>query len=349
MAPSPLKVGFVGCGLIGRSHARGVLAAGGADIVAVHDLDPARAAAFAAEHGTGPGAVAPSAEAVIDAADVVYVCTWTAEHPALVAAVARAGKPVFCEKPLATSLEAATAMTGAVTAAGVINQVGLVLRNSPSFRWLQRQAADPASGPLMNIVFRDDQYLPVQGLYGSTWRADRNKAGAGTLLEHSIHDLDLLRWMMGPIRSVSARMRCLHGLDGIDDQASVLLEAESGAQATLTSVWHDVLSRPSQRRVEVFCQRAVFALEGDWSGPVVAERQPVEGPAGAPEHLQGPALGEAAERLDGLGQNPDAAFLAAVRRAEPAYPDFAVALEAHRLADAAYRSAAADGAPVTLV
>lgn len=343
-----LRVGFVGCGLIGRSHARGVKAAGGADIVAVHDLDPARAASFAAEHGTGAGAVAPSADAVIEAADVVYVCTWTAEHPALVAAVAAAGKPVFCEKPLATSLEEAAAMTGAVSRAGVTNQVGLVLRNSPSFRWLQRQATDPAAGPLMNVVFRDDQYLPVHGLYGSTWRADRAKAGAGTLLEHSIHDLDLLRWMMGPIRSVSARMRCLHGLDGIDDQASVLLEAASGAQATLTSVWHDVLSRPSQRRVEVFCQRAVFALEGDWSGPVSAERQPAEGPAGGVESLQGPALGEVAERLDGLGQNPDAAFLDAVRRGEPAYPDFSVALEAHRLADAAYRSAAADGTPVTL-
>ena len=343
-----LRVGFVGCGLIGRSHARGVQAAGGADIVAVHDLDPARAAAFAADHGTGPAAVAPSAEAVIEAADVVYVCTWTSEHPALVEAVASAGKPVFCEKPLATSLGAATGMTGAVTRAGVTNQVGLVLRHSPSFRWLQRQVTDPAAGPLMNVVFRDDQYLPVQGLYGSTWRADRARAGAGTLLEHSIHDLDLLRWMMGPIRSVSARTCCLHGLDGIDDQASVLLEADTGAQATLTSVWHDVLSRPSQRRVEAFCQRAVFALEGDWSGPVSAERQPAEGPAVAAEQLQGPALGEAAEGLDGLGQNPDAAFLDAVRLGRPAYPDFAVALEAHRLADAAYRSAATDGTPILL-
>ncbi len=347
-AAGHLKVGFVGCGLIGRSHARGVRAAGGADIVAVHDIDPARAGAFAAEHGVGPGAVAPSADAVIAAADVIYVCTWTADHPALVEAVAAAGKPVFCEKPLAVDLEAATAMTTAVTRAGVINQVGLVLRNSPSFRWLRHEVTDPAAGPLMNVVFRDDQYLPVQGLYGSTWRADRAKAGAGTLLEHSIHDLDLLRWMMGPIRSVSARMRCLHGLDGIDDQASVLLEAESGAQAALTSVWHDVLSRPSQRRVEVFCQRAVFSLEGDWSGPVGAERQPADGPAPAPEQLQGPALGAAAEQLDGLGQNPDAAFLDAVRRGQPAYPDFAVALEAHRLADAAYRSAAADGTPVML-
>jgi UDP-N-acetyl-2-amino-2-deoxyglucuronate dehydrogenase len=216
-----------------------------------------------------------------------------------------------------------------------------VLRHSPSFRWLHHQVTATGAGPLMNVVFRDDQYLPVQGLYGSTWRADRAKAGAGALFEHSIHDLDLLRWMMGPIRSVSARIGAVHGLDGIDDQASVLLEAVSGAQATLTSVWHDVLSRPSQRRVEAFCQGAVFTLCGDWQGPVSTERQGTE-----PVPIEGMTLTEAAAAIDGLGVNPDAGFLDAIRGPRPAYPDFAVALEAHRLADAAYRSAAADGAPV---
>ena len=82
---------------------------------------------------------------------------------------------MFCEKPLAVNLAAATAMTDAVARAGVTNQVGLVLRHSPSFRWLHHQVSDPAAGPLMNVVFRDDQYLPIQGLYGSTWRADRDQ------------------------------------------------------------------------------------------------------------------------------------------------------------------------------
>lgn len=347
MSQQTIRVGFVGCGLIARSHARGLASVPGVTITAVHDLDRARADAFALDHAGSLDAVVDDPDAVIAASDVVYVCTWTSAHPEAVIAVARAGKPVFCEKPLAVDLAAATAMTEAVAEAGITNQVGLVLRNSPAFRWLQQRVRQlgggPEPGPIMNIVFRDDQYLPVQGMYHSTWRGDRTKAGAGALLEHSIHDLDLLRWLMGPIVSVSAHLGTMHGLDGIDDQASVLVLAESGAQATLTSVWHDVLSRPSQRRVEVFCQQALFTVTGDWVGPVTTETG-----QGGEEQLAGERLTDQANAVDGLGVNADAAFIDAVRSGSDAYPDFAVALEAHRLADAAYRSADSGGQPTVL-
>jgi predicted dehydrogenase len=108
-----------------------------------------------------------------------------------------------------------------------------------------------------------------------------------------------------------------------------------------------VLSRPSQRRVEVFCRDAVFTLDGDWHGPVSTESGGSDG-HGRVTTVEGSNLTEAVAELDGLGVNPDAAFLDAVRHRRPAYPDFAVALEAHRLADAAYRSAAQGGVPVVL-
>ncbi len=338
-----VRVGFVGCGLIARSHARGLAKATGAVITAVHDRDGARAADFARTAVPGPHrpAVVDSAQDVIDAADAVYVCTWTSEHPALVRATAAAGRAVFCEKPLAVDLAGAEAMLAAVTAAGVVNQVGLVLRHSPAFRWLAARTAEPASGPVLSVVFRDDQYLPTQGMYGSTWRGDRDKAGAGTLLEHSIHDLDLLRWLLGPVERVTAHTLSVHDLAGIEDHAGVLLRARSGATGALSSTWHDVLSRPSQRRVEVLCRDRVLTLEGDWSGPVRLEEAD-----GGIERLEGEALvGRAAD--DGIGTNPDADFVAAVRAGSAAYPDFALAVEAHRLADAAYRSAADDGRTIT--
>ena len=327
-----LRIGFVGCGLIARSHAGALTEVKDVDIGPVFDCDQSRAEQFAAQHRTA--LVARSVDEVIAGSDAVYVCTWTAAHPQAVHAVVRAGKPVFCEKPLAVDLATVEEMTAAVQAAGVVNQVGLVLRHSPAFRWLEHMVRDPDAGSLMSIVFRDDQYLPTQGLYQSTWRGDVAKAGAGALLEHSIHDLDLLRWMMGPIASVSAHTNMVHGLDGIDDQASVLLVAESGAQASLVSIWHDVLSRPSQRRVEVFCQNMVLTVEGDWHGPVS-----VESSDGAIKTLKGHKLAKAAD-IDGRGTNPDAAFVAAIRENRSAYPDFGLATEAHRLADAAYRSAA---------
>lgn len=70
------------------------------------------------------------------------------------------------------------------------------------------------------MVFRDDQFLPNQGMYGSSWRTDRARACSGVLLEHSIHDLDLIEWLFGPVRSVSALDTHIAGVDGIEDSVA---------------------------------------------------------------------------------------------------------------------------------
>jgi predicted dehydrogenase len=335
-----VRVGFLGAGLIATYHGK-MLHRSGTDheIAAVYDVDADRAAAFA--QASGAQAVA-SEEAVLDAVDAVYVCTWTSEHPRLVAAVAARGLPVFCEKPLATSLEAARAVTDAVTAAAVVNQVGLVLRSSPAFLELKHQIDDPRSGRVQAAVLRDDQFLPVQGMYGSTWRSDPERAGAGTMLEHSIHDLDALEWLLGPAVSVSARSSTFHGNPGIEDTVVAGMELAGGAQVSLTSVWHQLLERPSLRRLEVICEHAFFTLEHDVLGPVTWTRQGEQG------SLEGEELFRAvSERHGGRSPNQDAGFVEAASSGVPGpHPDFATALRAHVVVDAVYRSAAAGGAPV---
>src|SRR5690606_32209952 len=122
----------------------------------------------------------------------------------------------------------------------------------------RRLVRDERAGRPLALVFRDDQYIPNQGVYASSWRTDARRAGRGTLLEHSIHDVDILLWLLGPVTAVSGTTRAVHGYEGIED----------GAVASLTSVWHDVLERPSLRRMEVICERLFVALEGDFVGPV---------------------------------------------------------------------------------
>ena len=325
MSPPPLRIGFLGAGLIATYHSKS-LRRSGAPIErrGVFDPDRERAAAFASASGH---TVYESEDAVIDDCDAVYVCTWTSEHPRQVAKAIAARRHVFCEKPLAFTTAEAAAMADAAATAGITHQVGLVLRRSPAYLWAQHLIGDAASGRVMAVVFRDDQFIPITGHYDSTWRADRSLVGAGTLLEHSIHDVDLLRMLVGEVRSVSAHTENFHGHDGIEDVCAATLRFEGGALGTLTSVWHDNLTRPSLRHVEVFCERRHVVIDGDdWYGPVSWTDSD-----GAGGSLEGEALADAVMSMRDGGANPDGEFVRAALDGLPATPDLFTAVRAHRI------------------
>jgi myo-inositol 2-dehydrogenase/D-chiro-inositol 1-dehydrogenase len=333
-----VRVGFLGGGFIATFHSKMLRAATreGLDVTwaGVHDPDPAKAATFASASGAPR---CDTVDEVLDRSDAVFVCTWTAEHPRLVEAAAARRLPVFCEKPLAVDLPGALAMARTVRGAAITNQVGLILRRSPAFLLARELLRDARAGRPMSVVFRDDQYLPIQGQYQSDWRADPAKAGSGALLEHSIHDCDILEWLLGPVAVVNAHTATVHDVAGIEDNVAASFTFANGAMGVLTSVWHDLLERPSLRRIEVFCERLHIVIEGDWYGPV---RWTFAG--GEEGVLEGADL-EAA--VTGSA-NPDAEFIRAVTDGRPAQPDFEDALRAHVVVDALYRSAAAGGAPV---
>ena len=328
-----VKVGFIGAGNIANTHARS-LAASNADLtfVAVFDPESERAKRFASLNGS---VVCDSAIDVIERSEAVYVCTWTSDHEANVRLIAEAGKAVFCEKPLGTDLAMAERMVDVVRAADVVNQVGLVLRNSPVFHLLRHLVHSQDAGRPMSVIFRDDQFLPVRGSYASTWRADVDKAGAGVLIEHSIHDIDLLEWIYGPIASVSAESSHVHGIEGIEDVVSVNLSFESGVIGSLTSVWHELSDRASNRQVEVFNETLWAQLRGEWYGDVTWTIGEDSG------ELSGQELVDySASVSPGSGENPDANFIRSVRAGTTASPSMKSALRAHVVVDACYRSAA---------
>lgn len=338
-----LQVGFLGAGLIATYHSKSLRRCGApVERVGVYDPDPGRAATFAEASGH---TVMTSEDEVLDGCQAVYICTWTSEHLRQVDKAASRRLAIFCEKPLAFDSASAAQMLAMVRDADVVNQVGLVLRRSPAYLWAKHLIDDPAAGVVMGVVFRDDQFIPIQGHYASTWRGDRTRAGAGTLLEHSIHDVDMLRVLVGEIERVSTHVTNFHGHDGIEDVATATVRFASGALGTLASVWHDNLARPSLRRVEVFCAHRHIVIEGDdWYGPVTWTDN-----SGDTRTLVGDELSAAVARLsDGL-ENPDGEFVRAALAGSAATPDFADALQAHLIIDAMYASAAADGASVEVV
>src|SRR5258706_8326221 len=262
-----IRIGLVGCGHIGTVHAVALQQLTDAGLVdarltATFDDDPDRAAKVARHQGGEPH---DTLDGLLDEVDVVWVCTWTAAHLAAVEAAADRALPIFCEKPLAPDLDTATSV--AVALECVPHQVGLVLRWAPVFRNLTDAVASGEYGRVLAAVMRDDQYFPVQGLYGSTWRGDERLAGGGTVIEHSIHDVDVLRWTLGDPVEVSARTASRFGYPGIEDTAAATFAFADGSVAQLTSVWHQVLSRESSRRLEVFCERALLWTDDDYLGP----------------------------------------------------------------------------------
>lgn len=347
-----VRVGFLGCGFIARYHVMQLaLSPVRCEVVACHDPDEDKARSFI-RHITddhprlGTPGNCDSPDSLLSSVDAVFVCTWTATHLDLVSRAVRAGVAVFCEKPLGVDLADATGVAEALSSAPA-QMVGLVLRSSPAFLALRELVHERGAGAVMNVVFRDDQYLPVGGMYGSTWRADAGLSGSGALLEHSIHDVDILEWLIAPMVAVSARKRAFHGLEGIEDSVSALGTFTNGASFTLASVWHDIGDRPSQRRVEVFCENRLVTLEGDIFGPVS-----VHASEGVTTH-EGDAL---VEWLNSRGvelASAEQQFLGSLEQsaggggvARRLRPDAVDALRAHVVVDAMYRSAHSGGQSV---
>jgi predicted dehydrogenase len=355
-----IRIGLVGCGHIGMVHAVALQQLANAGLVdarltATFDEDPERAARMARHHG---GAPVSSLDAMLGAVDAVWVCTWTAAHLESVEAAADRDVAVFCEKPLATDLASAARVAAALER--VPHQVGLVLRFAPVFRELGRRLASGEHGRVLSAVMRDDQYFPVQGLYGSTWRGDVARAGGGTLIEHSIHDLDLLRFLFGDPIEVSGRTASRFGFPGIEDTAAATLVYRDGCIAQLTSVWHQVLTRESSRRLEVFCEKAMLWTDDDNLGPLhvvtddgeeIVELEPPSWSSrfDLPEIYRKPLApyAEAAKTfLDDLGRVGSADE---AERSASGRPSAADALAAHRTVDLVYRSAADGGQPKSAV
>jgi predicted dehydrogenase len=355
---TPLRIGLIGCGLRGGFHSRAIRAIARRELLdieyaAVCDFDEARARSFAEAAGV-PRVTTEPADVLGDPdLNVVYITVPTASHKDLVRRAAANGKHVFCEKPLATNLADVEAMVKAVDDAGIKAGVGLVLRHSPVLTVMKSFTEDGSLGRLMAIIFRDDQFFPVQGHYNSDWRADRKVVGSGTLLEHSIHDVDLLRWLGGDIARVRGATRNFAGYEGIEDLASASFEFESGALAELTSIWHSVLGRPSTRRIELFFEKGVLFTDHDFLGPIYTQTHALN-PEVIPEdevrrrYLA--ATGYSGTDVEDLLRYTfeDYLFLKALADGAQPFPDFHVALEAHRVVDAVYRSAEQGGATLEI-
>lgn len=201
----------------------------GARLVAVCGRDEARTAAFAGLYGVRPTTSLPEALAAPDVG-VVVLCTPHPLHAAAAELAAAAGKHVLVEKPLALTVRDADRMIGAARRAGV--KLGVISQRrlyEPVQRVRQAvldgKLGRPVLGTLSLLGWRGPEYYAMD-----SWRGTWHGEGGGVLVNQAVHQLDLLQWLMGPLREVSGIWANLnHPEIEVEDTAVASLRFEGGA------------------------------------------------------------------------------------------------------------------------
>jgi len=220
--------------LIGASTIAGewmveAIRAVGDELVAVVSGDLQRARAFAAEHGIAH-ALSDEKDYPALGVDAAYISNTNEKHEASALFAASHGCHVLCEKPLATSLDAAIRMVRACRAAGVVMGTNHHLRHNGPHRVMREQLRAGALGQLVAARMQHSIYLPshLQG-----WRLDKPAAGGGVVLDIAVHNADSLAFMLGEYPVAVCAMVSNTGMArGLEDNAMSVWRFASGVTAS---------------------------------------------------------------------------------------------------------------------
>lgn len=281
--------GIIGCGMIAEFHTRAIQEIEGARVAAVFDTVAERAGRIAQLAG-GDCQVFDDLDRMLalDGIDVVSVCTPSGAHMDPAVACAKAGKHVVVEKPLEITVPRCDAIIQACDAAGVRLCAIFPSRFTPANLAL-KQAID--SGRFGRLTMGDTyvKWWRTQEYYDSGgWRGTWALDGGGALMNQSIHNVDLLQWLMGDVETVCAMTDTLaHVRIEVEDTAAAVLRFRNGALGVIeaaTSTFPGLL-----KRTEIHGDRGSARVEQDditlWEfqeklpsdGPIVASMTGISG------------------------------------------------------------------------
>jgi len=299
-----LRVGVVGCGLIGKRRAREARNASRSRLVAVADANLESAREAAAEFGAR--ACEGWRDIVADPEiDAVIVATPNGFLAEISLAALAAGKHVLLEKPMGRNLAEAKAIAAAARAAGKLVKVGFNHRYHPAIRRAHELFAADAIGALINLRVRYGH--GGRPGYEREWRGNVELAGGGELTDQGVHALDLVHWFAGvPSQAVAFAQTAVWPIAPLEDNGFALLRFPGGAIASLHTSWTQWKNLFS---LEIFGERGALIVEGLGGSYGIEtltlhERAPRGGaPASRVEQFEGP---------DESWRDEWAAFLAAI-------------------------------------
>ncbi|MBE2204948.1 MAG: Gfo/Idh/MocA family oxidoreductase [Chthoniobacterales bacterium] len=201
---TPVRIGLIGAGARLRGVVKRLLERGNGQIVATGLYDPDPLSQEAARKNFGAEIFATEDELLASDADWIFIGSLNCHHADQAIAAMRAGKNVFCEKPLATTFEDCLRVRQVEKETGRTFSFGLVLRYSPFYQRIHTLVREGAIGRLVSFEFNETLDFNHGGYIFGNWRRDRSLAGTH-ILEKCCHDLDLANWITGelPVRVAS--------------------------------------------------------------------------------------------------------------------------------------------------
>ncbi|HNT33637.1 MAG TPA: Gfo/Idh/MocA family oxidoreductase [bacterium] len=219
--------GVIGAGGIAdrRTIPEGILPAKNAKLVAVMDADPETAQTLSSKYQV-PSYIRAADLLANEQVEAVYVASPTYCHKPQTIEAARAGKHVLCEKPLGLTIREAEAMLDECRKAKVNLGVGFMMRYNV---YHQKIRSLIEKGSIGTVVFARAQltcwYPPIEG----AWRQDPKLGGGGALMDLTVHCVDLLEFLLGPVAEVGSLVeRRVHAYP-VDDTNAVMIRFASGA------------------------------------------------------------------------------------------------------------------------
>lgn len=253
---SGLRVGIVGCGLIGAKRAAALRP--GDEVVGCFDVDERAASLLAQRHGARS---CTSIEQLLAAApDVVVVASIHSRLADLAQAALCAGAHVLVEKPAGVGTAQIDRLIAAQSASGRLVKVGF---NHRFHSGIQRAAAEVHSGRHGELMHLRARYGHGGRLgYEREWRADPERSGGGELIDQGMHLLDLTHWLAGPLPLRCALLRTHFWDTPVEDNAALML-GDAGSRTAPWALLHVSWTEwKNTFSLEIYCTTAKLQVEG---------------------------------------------------------------------------------------
>ena len=251
------KIGIIGTGNISRSHIEGYLRfPAQCQIVALVDIYPERAQALKEKYQLDAAVFSAHKDILGQGLDLVSICTPPYVHASIAIDCLEAGINVLVEKPMATSLAECDAMIEARDRSGKLLSVIAQNRFRTPIMKLKQTLDSGLAGRVLHAQI-DSFWWRGHCYYDLWWRGTWEKEGGGCTLNHAVHHIDMLGWMMGRPQRVSAMIsNANHDNSEVEDVSVAVLQYGGGALAQLTS---SVIHHGEEQKLQFQCEHAKIA------------------------------------------------------------------------------------------